>query len=78
MRLWILVSILEVRLFGQSLFKERSDLAFEIRLTSKNDQLTNIFEEIERRLTFVITGQAETMTDNHLPDKVILSVFDDT
>lgn len=75
MGFWVVFGILEVGLLCDSLFEELCDLALEVRLPAEHEHLPFVLEEIQRCLTLVIPGQAQTVANDHLFDKVVLGVL---
>lgn len=76
---WLLKLVGEVRVLTESLLEEGSNLSLKVRLTAESDLSTFISSnQCEGRLAILVACEAQTMSDHHLLNEVVLSVLNDS
>ena len=61
----------------QPLLKKGDYLALKVRLASEGDLLASVrLEKLKSRFALFVAREAQSMLHHHLPDEVVLGVFD--
>lgn len=73
----LLQAVLEVGMLLDSLLEELGDLPLEVGLAAESYRVACVLlDESEWSLAFIVACQADSMSDDHLLNEVILCVFD--